>query len=164
MKLQTSSVIPNPDQPRKRFNPEALAELAASIKENGLIQPITVRELPDNCYMIVAGERLLERGIRAFGYLLVVGEETDSIGAKRANLELSGSAGTHIIVGEPTESRVVRASKGRAASSLSASNPPTRQTPAQAGQSANGSTPRTVPPIAGAMMKPSCHENPETAR
>ncbi|HVT02404.1 MAG TPA: M20/M25/M40 family metallo-hydrolase [Thermoanaerobaculia bacterium] len=62
--------------------------------------------------MIVAGERLLERGMRAFGYLLVVGEETDSIGAKRANIDLSGSAGTHIIVGEPTESRFVRASKG----------------------------------------------------
>ena len=57
MKLQTASVIPNPDQPRKRFNPEALAELAASIKENGLIQPITVRALPEGRYMIVAGER-----------------------------------------------------------------------------------------------------------
>ena len=57
MKLQTASVIPNPDQPRKRFNPEALAELAASIKENGLIQPITVRARPEGRYMIVAGER-----------------------------------------------------------------------------------------------------------
>ena len=57
MKLQTASVIPNPDQPRKRFNPEALAELAASIKANGLIQPITVRALPDGRHMIVAGER-----------------------------------------------------------------------------------------------------------
>jgi len=57
MKLQTASVIPNPDQPRKRFNPEALAELAASINANGLIQPITVRALPDGRYMIVAGER-----------------------------------------------------------------------------------------------------------
>ena len=57
MKLATNTVIPNPDQPRKRFNPEALAELAASIKENGLIQPITVRALPDDRYMIVAGER-----------------------------------------------------------------------------------------------------------
>jgi len=57
VKLATNTVIPNPDQPRKRFNPEALAELAASIKENGLIQPITVRALPDDRYMIVAGER-----------------------------------------------------------------------------------------------------------
>jgi len=57
MKLQTASVFPNPDQPRKRFEPQALAELAASIKENGLLQPITVRALPDGRYMIVAGER-----------------------------------------------------------------------------------------------------------
>ncbi|MBE0615169.1 MAG: ParB/RepB/Spo0J family partition protein [Burkholderiales bacterium] len=57
MKLHTASVIPNPDQPRKRFNPEALAELAASINANGLIQPITVRALPEDRYMIVAGER-----------------------------------------------------------------------------------------------------------
>ena len=55
--LPISAVIPNPDQPRKRFEPQALAELAASIKLNGLIQPITVRALPDGRYMIVAGER-----------------------------------------------------------------------------------------------------------
>ena len=57
LRLTTASVIPNPDQPRKRFNPEALAELAASIKVNGLIQPITVRALPNGRHMIVAGER-----------------------------------------------------------------------------------------------------------
>ena len=55
--LPITSVTPDPDQPRKRFDPEALAELAASIKENGLIQPITVRPLADERYMIVAGER-----------------------------------------------------------------------------------------------------------
>ena len=60
--LPVSSVIPNPDQPRKRFNPEALAELAASIKANGLIQPITVRPVASSKgspghYQIVAGER-----------------------------------------------------------------------------------------------------------
>lgn len=57
MKLQTASVIPNADQPRKRFEPQALAELAASIKENGLVQPISVRPLPDGRFSIVAGER-----------------------------------------------------------------------------------------------------------
>jgi ParB family transcriptional regulator, chromosome partitioning protein len=55
--LPIASVIPNPDQPRKRFEPQALAELAASIKMNGLIQPITARALPDGRHMIVAGER-----------------------------------------------------------------------------------------------------------
>ena len=55
--LPIASVIPNPDQPRKRFDQGALAELAQSIKMNGLIQPITVRALPDGHHMIVAGER-----------------------------------------------------------------------------------------------------------
>ena len=55
--LPIGSVIPNPDQPRKRFDSEALAELALSIKVNGLIQPITVRALSDGRYMILAGER-----------------------------------------------------------------------------------------------------------
>ncbi|HEY5610382.1 MAG TPA: M20/M25/M40 family metallo-hydrolase [Thermoanaerobaculia bacterium] len=62
--------------------------------------------------MICAGERLLEAGRRDFGFLFVVGEETDSIGAKRANEALSSHAGRYIVVGEPTESRFVRASKG----------------------------------------------------
>src|ERR1035437_9967910 len=57
MKLPISCVHPNPDQPRKRFDPDALAELAESIRQNGLIQPITVRALGDGQYMIVAGER-----------------------------------------------------------------------------------------------------------
>ena len=55
--LPIASVIPNPDQPRKRFDQEALAELAQSIKMNGLIQPITASALPDGRHMIVAGER-----------------------------------------------------------------------------------------------------------
>jgi ParB family chromosome partitioning protein len=55
--LSIASVVPNPDQPRKRFDQEALAELAQSIKMNGLIQPITARALPDGRHMIVAGER-----------------------------------------------------------------------------------------------------------
>ena len=49
-------IQPNPYQPRLEFNNEALMELAQSIRENGLIQPITVREC-ENGYQIVAGER-----------------------------------------------------------------------------------------------------------
>ena len=56
MKLQTDRVFPNPDQPRKRFDPDALAELAASIKSSGLAQPISVRAHGDG-HMIVMGER-----------------------------------------------------------------------------------------------------------
>ncbi len=49
-------VIPNPDQPRKTFNEEALKELADSIKEQGVIQPIIVEKSGDR-YFIIAGER-----------------------------------------------------------------------------------------------------------
>jgi acetylornithine deacetylase len=62
--------------------------------------------------MICAGERLLADGVRDFGFLLVVGEETDSIGAKKANEEFAGIGSRYVIVGEPTESRFVRATKG----------------------------------------------------
>lgn len=51
-----ASIDPNPDQPRKTFNAPALRELAASIRENGLIQPITVRRRGDR-FEIIAGER-----------------------------------------------------------------------------------------------------------
>ncbi len=47
----------NPFQPRKNFDEEALQELASSIKEIGIIQPITVRELDGNKYQLITGER-----------------------------------------------------------------------------------------------------------
>ena len=50
-------IIPNPYQPRIEFNEEAMFELAQSIRENGLIQPITVRDNGSKQYEIVAGER-----------------------------------------------------------------------------------------------------------
>lgn len=57
--LPVERVHPNPDQPRRVFNAEALADLAASIKEKGIIQPLIVRPMPDRegHYQIVAGER-----------------------------------------------------------------------------------------------------------
>ena len=54
--LKINDISPNVDQPRKIFNEEALNELAASIKENGVIQPIIVQK-KGNGYIIVAGER-----------------------------------------------------------------------------------------------------------
>lgn len=57
--IPVERVHPNPDQPRRAFNDDALAELASSIKEKGIIQPLIVRPLanqPDN-FEIVAGER-----------------------------------------------------------------------------------------------------------
>lgn len=62
--------------------------------------------------MVAAGDRLLRDGVRDFGFLFVVGEETDSIGAKEANGFFSGRGSEFVIVGEPTESQFVRASKG----------------------------------------------------
>lgn len=46
--ISIKKVSPNPDQPRKRFDAAALAELAQSIAQNGLIQPITVRAVEDH--------------------------------------------------------------------------------------------------------------------
>lgn len=54
--LKINDISPNSDQPRKSFDQEKLAELAASIKENGIIQPIIVSR-SDRGYRIVAGER-----------------------------------------------------------------------------------------------------------
>ncbi len=56
-KLKISLVDPKRDQPRKHFDKEALEQLAASINENGLLQPILVREYGDGRYQIIAGER-----------------------------------------------------------------------------------------------------------
>ncbi|MCZ7645632.1 MAG: ParB/RepB/Spo0J family partition protein [Planctomycetota bacterium] len=61
--VSLKAIRPNPNQPRKDFDPQALAELAQSIKAKGLIQPIVVRELPpaevqgEVRYEIIAGER-----------------------------------------------------------------------------------------------------------
>lgn len=62
--------------------------------------------------MIAAGERLRARGIAGFAFLFVVGEETDSIGAKKANEEFAAIGSDYVIAGEPTESLFARASKG----------------------------------------------------
>jgi len=56
MMVPIEQVVPNPDQPRRRFDAELLDDLAASIKEKGIIQPLIVRR-KDAGYEIVAGER-----------------------------------------------------------------------------------------------------------
>ena len=56
-KLKISLVDPKRDQPRKHFDKESIAELAKSIEENGLLQPILVREYGNGRYQIIAGER-----------------------------------------------------------------------------------------------------------
>ena len=51
------SIVANPNQPRREFDPEALEELAESIRQIGVIQPITLRKMDDGTYQIIAGER-----------------------------------------------------------------------------------------------------------
>jgi len=50
-------IFPNPNQPRTHFDEESLTELATSIRELGVISPITLRKNDDNTYLIIAGER-----------------------------------------------------------------------------------------------------------
>ena len=55
--VKISKIVANPFQPRTTFDEEALNELAASIKEIGIIQPITLRKIDEGQYQIIAGER-----------------------------------------------------------------------------------------------------------
>ena len=55
--LPVQKVEPNPLQPRREFDQEALEALADSISEHGMLQPLTVRELPSGYFQIIAGER-----------------------------------------------------------------------------------------------------------
>ena len=55
--IPVSLIKANPNQPRREFDPEALQELSDSIKEIGIIQPITLRKMDDGTYQIIAGER-----------------------------------------------------------------------------------------------------------
>lgn len=55
--IAVESIVPNREQPRSTFDEEALNELASSIREIGIIQPLSLRTLPDGTYQIIAGER-----------------------------------------------------------------------------------------------------------
>lgn len=55
--IELNLIVPNPNQPRQQFDEEALSELAASIRELGVISPITLRANDDGTYQIIAGER-----------------------------------------------------------------------------------------------------------
>ncbi|MES2491845.1 MAG: ParB/RepB/Spo0J family partition protein [Pseudomonadota bacterium] len=63
--LPVSSIEPHPDQPRRRFDENALDELAASIAARGVIQPVIVRPSPGGRYQLVAGERRWRAAQRA---------------------------------------------------------------------------------------------------
>ena len=55
--IPLGKIVANPFQPRKEFDKEALDELAQSIRQQGVITPVTVRKMPDGTYQLIAGER-----------------------------------------------------------------------------------------------------------
>ena len=63
--IEISQIEPNPNQPRREFDSEALQELAISIRELGIIQPITLRKVDGQKYQIIAGERRWRASQRA---------------------------------------------------------------------------------------------------
>jgi ParB family chromosome partitioning protein len=63
--IALSQITPNPDQPRTTFDEDALDELASSIKELGIIQPLSLRKVGLDSYQIIAGERRYRAALRA---------------------------------------------------------------------------------------------------
>ncbi len=55
--IPVTQIAPNEDQPRKEFKPEKIQELAASIKEKGIMQPVVVKKIAENKYALICGER-----------------------------------------------------------------------------------------------------------
>ena len=81
LSLPLSQVEPCSSQPRKHFDEAALAELANSIREHGIIQPLTVRKLPSGYYQIIAGERRWRAarlaGLREVPVIVIEADEPD---------------------------------------------------------------------------------------
>ena len=63
--ISLSKIQPNPDQPRSMFEEEALEELATSIRSLGVIQPITLKEIGPDRYIIISGERRYRASLKA---------------------------------------------------------------------------------------------------
>lgn len=87
--LGIHEIEPNKDQPRKHFDEEALAELADSIREHGILQPLLVRPMPNGRYQLIAGERRW-RASRMAGLTqlpVVIREMTDTEATELALIE-----------------------------------------------------------------------------
>jgi ParB family transcriptional regulator, chromosome partitioning protein len=83
LELPIELVKPNPNQPRRRFDPESMDVLAASIKASGMIQPLLVRPLTDGSYELIAGERrwraAKEVGLERVSAVVRDAEETERL-------------------------------------------------------------------------------------
>ena len=87
--ISIEKISVNPYQPRTEFDESKLMDLAQSIRENGLIQPIVVREISPESYEIIAGERRY-RAMSMIGYLdvpCIVTKERDEASASLALIE-----------------------------------------------------------------------------
>ena len=60
--IPVGELDPNPDQPRRTFSPESISQLADSIREQGVLQPLLVAPASGGRYMIIAGERRFRAG------------------------------------------------------------------------------------------------------
>ena len=77
VELRLEAIRLNPDQPRKMFDEQGLEELASSIEQHGLLQPITVKRIPnDDLYLLVAGERRY-RAVQKLGQPTITAIITD---------------------------------------------------------------------------------------
>ena len=63
--IPLEQISPNPDQPRSTFDEDALEELAVSIRELGIIQPLSLRKTGNDTYQIIAGERRYRAALMA---------------------------------------------------------------------------------------------------
>lgn len=80
--LNVDSIVPNPNQPRKRFTRSALEELAESIRQHGVLQPLSVRRLSGGRYELISGERRLRAsrlaGLERVPCILVQADQLES--------------------------------------------------------------------------------------
>lgn len=81
IRVPITAVQPNPQQPRKLFSEDALKDLAASIQEHGILQPILVSQTADHAYEIIAGERrwraAQQAGLNEIPVIIKGGSETE---------------------------------------------------------------------------------------
>jgi ParB family chromosome partitioning protein len=76
--IPTELISPNPNQPRREFDDEALLALAESVKARGILQPVVVRPMPGGAYELIAGERRLRAAVIAgLGVVPAVVRDTD---------------------------------------------------------------------------------------